>query len=935
MSSFESFYGGRQGASIIIVKRFDGIDIPEKTRFRCKWFAQDGNSKFYVPLIERTKDNYNSYPNFDAIPCDGVTTVTSAEGVVSTPLPIEYAEGMKQCFEKGGLTASTVGYGEYVLIDTVSGFGEHNNPENGRVYRRGMNYDQDLGGAEYIGTIVGPEGKVPRIDMGEISAIEQQPTHTVLDYMMHEGDAREGIVPGKYDKDGVTKFNDSVTYGWAHVKDSYGNINRMLIGFKFPYLVAETTSSSRSAYYTQEDYDLGRITDESLIGTRIKDEQNFELFVDNGFNSDDRDPTHGDTGHAFYRRWKLAIPHGVKGDAQTQLEIIPTKMRTGASLWNSEDITQPPVDVADEDTIVIVDDTPFPHDCVYPYDNSSAIVAAKKVSDPSTIYYAKIEDTYMLKVRYRQTNYDEHGDGSDYQMIDLGNYNTIRKIWLADDGYLWVRYNSDEDRYVNAENNPIKWIKDVDTDEQGTVTVTYNTLDGDGNNEKKVMTKKVDWVNSIALANKDNPATYDDMGGVGLKSGHFRIIYNNETVANKTNTWVDPDGKSHAIWETDITWPQSVSLDDAGLLKFLYNNNLYYNKKIYTDPDEGSYSFSIPWITKALIKQNGEFTLTYNNEVNAKRYPAEEWDSETHTWTTILNFVDHVTIDEDGKIHFWYSNGKEAPNTGYANIRIKYLVDVAIDTGIDEASPYPFTGEGSGDQKVEFTWNTEQQEAGKKDKTKVGAPLNYIMETIVTSYDPKAPNTPANHLLVLYSDPAYRQWLVDNYRTTDPKTNKIWSYTSQKFQQQDPQDPSATIFVTRNDWFDLGYVKGEPGGLHIIGEYSLQTGETYKDYLDDNIPPENMPGNTFEDRGWAYLISTDHGDGTVTKVIYTYDYIHKKWVTVGSLDEALVDPTLTIIMDSSTVDSETGHIIPADNFYRDLPKDYGFWLVKSSIKTVY
>ena len=158
MSSMESFYGGRQGASFVIVKRFDGIDIAENTVYRVGLFAKDEYGYFIVPLIEKNANNYNDYPSWGTIPKDGVTTVTSKGGSISTPLPLEYAEGMKQCFQKGGASTSAVGYGEYVIIDTMSGLCEYQNPDNGKVYRRGMNYDNEIGGAEFIGQITGPKG---------------------------------------------------------------------------------------------------------------------------------------------------------------------------------------------------------------------------------------------------------------------------------------------------------------------------------------------------------------------------------------------------------------------------------------------------------------------------------------------------------------------------------------------------------------------------------------------------------------------------------------------------------------------------------------------------------------------------------------------------------------------------------------------------------
>jgi len=67
---------------------------------------------------------------------------------------------MVQDFSRGAETTGKVNYGEYVIIDTF----DKNNPDNGKVFRRGINTG-DLGGAEYIGQIVGPQGGVSDIDL--------------------------------------------------------------------------------------------------------------------------------------------------------------------------------------------------------------------------------------------------------------------------------------------------------------------------------------------------------------------------------------------------------------------------------------------------------------------------------------------------------------------------------------------------------------------------------------------------------------------------------------------------------------------------------------------------------------------------------------------------------------------------------------------------
>jgi hypothetical protein len=40
-----------------------------------------------------------------------------------------------------------------------------NDPDNGKIYRRGYDFTNELGGAQYIGTIVGPAGKAPMLEI--------------------------------------------------------------------------------------------------------------------------------------------------------------------------------------------------------------------------------------------------------------------------------------------------------------------------------------------------------------------------------------------------------------------------------------------------------------------------------------------------------------------------------------------------------------------------------------------------------------------------------------------------------------------------------------------------------------------------------------------------------------------------------------------------
>lgn len=921
MSSMESFYGGRQGASFVIVKRFDGLDIPENTLYRVRWFAQDEDGYFYVPLIEKNANNYASYPHWGVIKCDGVTTVTSQSGITSDPLDKEYQEGIRQCFAKGGATTSEVNYGEYVIIDTIAGLGEYSNPDNGKVYRRGMNYDYNavtnpLCGAEYIGQVVGPQGAAPELEMNTVQTILDHTESSFREYEPREGDSEDGIVPGRYFDGGLEKYNDTIDYAWATVRDNNGNITGALIGFTFPYLVPEISGSWRKPYYTQEDYDLGRITDASLIGKIIPYAADFDLFIDNGLGTADRDPNHGDTNHPFYRKWKINIPKGIKGDTQTNLEIYPTKVTDGSTVYNNADpitgiLSGPKVAPAENVELDLTD-----------YETTKE-KGYCKTTDGDYVY---LVDTRGLRMRYLETWYDNLEAGEN-EWIDIGEYNIITRVSLSEDGWLTVFYSWDDPQVLEE---VIRWIKfsgdpaadGVQFNDDGTVTIIYNTLDEFGQNERQTHPNLISWVTSTTLA----------------RDGHYKVIYNNDNNhIHKTGT---EDGK--AVYETDLTWPSQVTLDTGGVLKFLYNNNLLDD--IYPDPwtgegevdrAEGSYKFIIPWLEKVKLLEDGHFNFRFNNDKlydntdpdwNADKVtyePRITWctrvtlaangdlriyfnndmnkaatiaagdtwisDSTGEYYTNHLIWIQKVNIDDDGIVHFYYNDGTEM--TPLIINKMRWINHAYVDTdGTDGVTPADYSTEGVGDQKIHIVYNTKQADGVTPEEDVIGRPINYIVESIVTKWNAMTSNVDANHLLVYYSDPDYRAWLAANY------PDRIKTYQGTK--DTAPKD----------GWFDLGYVRGEPGGLHIIGNVA-HASDLY-DVSGVAIKPEEIMHDP-DHAGWSMTV----GDPTGVYEIYVYDYVNDEWYSIGTIDADKIDPRLIIDENDEVTGAPT------------MLKNYGFWVV--------
>lgn len=122
----ESFYGGRQGASFVIKKKFKYLDPCD-------------------PAYLAKHDFISCYKN-----SSGTYVFTNLDGETTSDMPNRW-DIMSVCLEDTGY--QDVWYNEYCIIDTDN----KNNPNNGKIFRRVLpNEDYVTPGYEHIGTIVGP-----------------------------------------------------------------------------------------------------------------------------------------------------------------------------------------------------------------------------------------------------------------------------------------------------------------------------------------------------------------------------------------------------------------------------------------------------------------------------------------------------------------------------------------------------------------------------------------------------------------------------------------------------------------------------------------------------------------------------------------------------------------------------------------------------------
>ena len=273
---------------------------------------------------------------------------------------------MIAAFSQGG-DYKTVNYDEYVLIDAEN----KNDKDNGKIYRRGYEYNNSMGGAIYEGQIVGPAGMAPHTEMHTIDEVEQIEQREGFDYRRGSGSygpADQNIVPGKYieAESGIIKYNDEIVWAYCSVKDENSHESTAHIGFKFPYTVIDYTTEVVSPYRDGDYVDTS-------AATRIDD-----------------------GSHPFFEKWKISIPKGIKGDTFKNFRVMIADNTIESYTGQADDI-------ANSREVLVYD--------YYIYDNKQAgEYLTYYVGDYNKISNITVSATGLVTIEYT------HDDNDTYQM---------------------------------------------------------------------------------------------------------------------------------------------------------------------------------------------------------------------------------------------------------------------------------------------------------------------------------------------------------------------------------------------------------------------------------------------------------------------------------------------------------------------------------------
>ena len=409
---------------------------------------------------------------------------------------------------KLGSEYTAVHFDQHVMINTVN----KNDPDNGKIYRRGYDFNNDMGGAEFVGTIVGPAGHAPMIQLATIAEVKRKAAEEGYEERRSSGSysvTGANLVPGKK-TDGT--FNDAITWECCSIRNENDEDSTAYIGFTFPYTVIDVEAS------TIEPYISGKYAD-----------------VSGAYRNDDY-------MHPFYEQWHLDIPKGVKGDAFKNLKVQIADMSIEPYEGQAEDINN-------QEKVIV-----YEYYCYDEYKNG----APKKyyLGDYNVIKDITIAADGTITISYN------HGGNKTFPKI----MKWISSLSLAADGMLTINYNTGETRSIT--NNKIKWINSVSSENGRTLVFTYNddttdsvnltlpnnisinTGDIEGEGNQKI---KVDWTNGDSQ-DIGNPINYIMQAAID-DNQHLLVRYSDPIRRAQSDT---------------VTWKNKTGWTDIGNLKVPY-----------------------------------------------------------------------------------------------------------------------------------------------------------------------------------------------------------------------------------------------------------------------------------------------------------------------------------------------------------------------------
>ena len=808
---------------------------------------------------------------------------------------------MVRDFSQGG-NFLDVKYDEYVIINTIN----KNNGDNGKIFRRGYDYNSErkisgyrvykngqeiiggnaqdyqgatytfkedipAGGAVYVGTIVGPAGRSPHLKI--LSYDDIQEIQEGFQNQKSQGNlslVEEDLLPGKYEENNEVKYNDDILWYCASVRNQNQDDSTAYIGFKIPYPVTEFITESVSAY----DSD-GQVEDTSKA-ERVDD-----------------------LSHPFYEKWKLSIPKGIKGNSLRNIYVTTFEDLSNEKVFisqnnyylynnvlevfeygNEEEQSSTSLDTSSieieigNQTYRILPNTQIIIGEEFSYDTE------KNPIQPIKIHFLGILNQIVQDGFTIEDNGDINIDFTDGTSLEKkGFIKSIDDIVFYErprendnnktDLYLQILFNTvNEQGSKERVEYPVKFIRDISFDNQGTVEVEFTNGD--------TYTKTNVFKNITDVYFDDDKLVFEFNNGPNIEKSiswisdmRVKESGNIEVKRNGGSEWQQDNPIGKMKWIESMTYTQDQSDNYSNKTTVMYNDGT-------SDVFENAFK-SI--VDVQVNSETNKLVIVYNTiDPNTNENQTSEIDLAG-------GLITNVSYDyTEGEVTVEYSGGK-ADQT--------FSLDVPAKVTFANSNP------ARDDYKLKITSLNDDVTFLESE------PIDSIYDVQITPND--------HHLVVLFASADTRANII----------NEEKNYGS---------EITARDGVSYSGWLDLGSITNKSGifiGLNLdhndfntdistfnnlsISQIITKLNTDYPTGLQDVDENQGLAGKiitvgqpqsdkkffgfnySYDNgsyKGWYYLGSIDNVDNVISCAMGTYD----QFIQEGSPAESVAEDGLYFII---------------------------------------
>lgn len=798
---------------------------------------------------------------------------------------------MVQDFQKGS-SFSEVKFDEYVLINAVN----RNHPDNGKVFRRGYDYnssrtitafltflneddeqpigkngteedyqnaqkhqtrtDYPSGGAIYVGTIAGPAGNAPFLNMVSYN--------DAVNYYNRAGEGTRrkmssgsisgsDLLPGKND-DGT--FNDSILWYSASIVSDNLEEGEAYIGFRVPYPVIDFTVKENTPY---EQVEIGRTDDKT---------------------------------HPFYEKWEIGLPRGKHGNAIKEIKIVKADASLNIYLAPNQPEPMTAQDFQDRG-LTEIDDI-----LVYVYQNYENSNPSEEklcfLAEYKQVSNIQVLDDGTLVITYTDESLDDTTFPNVLSKITRLSYNDEED---SEEGLLRIEYNTGETLSI-----PIVYTDKIDLKDNG-IMAFKNNLESDDvleNPDEDHILGELKWIKRVE---------YDDTEKI-LRIFYNTQIENPETqeIENEKDEFelqavsdlkIEDNGqvkirKGNGGWQNvyDDSEPTPLPRILRWITDIIYNATEDQMQIYFNSDAEGQPSEVIPNAFNRITNVVFDEAVTFDDVVPAQVGPG---------------FIITYSSGETTKVRF--STGRLiksielVPGEGHIVGDITEYTNSSLRITYTDNSTESLQMQG---KMVDNLSIVEGTPVPAEDDYSITVPRSFLRVT----YD----NTQTQTLDFLYP----RSIIIDNETIDSSHRIKVYDSQGNRMFQSSPINGISQIIINNNrllvlydnptardaipasraveieqgdgtvlTWDNLGIVRTDSGilvGKNIVPsdvQDPFSTDSEIIDYLNENFPNGEVVGSLYR------LITV--GEEGQNKKFYGFDYVDETWYFLGAIEEAAAE----------------------------------------------